>query len=118
MENRLHGFRRGEGRDELIGGELRRVADRLGGSSMSPLLTYLVETGELSDRRDLGYRVIGIVKSDASSSTASDLGADVIGNFDELASLIRDLEIQEVIITDNTIPSDRLFEAMMNVGRK
>jgi hypothetical protein len=74
---------------------------------------------ELSDSRDLGYRVIGIVTSDA-STTANDpgLGADVIGNFDDLASLIRDLEIQEVIITDNTIPSDRLFEAMMQVGRK
>jgi predicted transcriptional regulator len=35
-------------RDELIGGELRRVADRLGGNSMTPLLTCLVETGELS----------------------------------------------------------------------
>jgi len=74
---------------------------------------------ELSDRRDLGYRVIGIVKSDASwTEEDATLGADVIGDFDELASLIRDLEIQEVIITDNTIPSDRLFEAMMQVGRK
>lgn len=35
-------------RDDVIGGELRRVADRLGGNSMTPLLTYLVETGELS----------------------------------------------------------------------
>jgi predicted transcriptional regulator len=35
-------------RDELIGGELRRVADRLGADSMTPLLTYLVETGELN----------------------------------------------------------------------
>ena len=35
-------------RDDLIGGELRRVADRLGGASMTPLLTYLVETGELT----------------------------------------------------------------------
>jgi predicted transcriptional regulator len=35
-------------RDELIGGELRRVADRLSGNSMTPLLTYLVETGELT----------------------------------------------------------------------
>jgi predicted transcriptional regulator len=35
-------------RDDLIGGELRRVADRLGGASMTPLLTYLVETGDLS----------------------------------------------------------------------
>src|SRR5262245_47598994 len=43
-------FRAAVARDELIGGELRRVADRLGGSSMAPLLTYLVETGELSSR--------------------------------------------------------------------
>jgi predicted transcriptional regulator len=35
-------------RDDLIGGELRRVADRLGGSSMTPLLTHLVETGDLN----------------------------------------------------------------------
>jgi BlaI family transcriptional regulator, penicillinase repressor len=36
------------GRDDFIGGELRRVAERLGGSSMTPVLTYLVETGELT----------------------------------------------------------------------
>lgn len=35
-------------RDDLIGGELRRVADRLGGNSMTPLLTHLVEAGELT----------------------------------------------------------------------
>ncbi|HWB08393.1 MAG TPA: BlaI/MecI/CopY family transcriptional regulator [Pirellulales bacterium] len=35
-------------RDDLIGGELRRVADRLSGNSMTPLLTYLVESGELT----------------------------------------------------------------------
>lgn len=37
-------------RNDLIGGELRRVADRLGGNSMTPLLTYLVETGELTSK--------------------------------------------------------------------
>lgn len=37
-------------RGDLIGGELRRVADRLGGNSMTPLLTYLVETGELTSQ--------------------------------------------------------------------
>jgi predicted transcriptional regulator len=35
-------------RDELIGGELRRVADLLGSNSLTPLLTCLVETGELT----------------------------------------------------------------------
>ena len=37
-------------REDLIGGELRRVADRLSGNSMTPLLTYLVETGDLTSR--------------------------------------------------------------------
>jgi predicted transcriptional regulator len=37
-------------RDDLIGGELRRVADRLGGNSLTPLLTYLVEAGDLTSR--------------------------------------------------------------------
>jgi predicted transcriptional regulator len=41
-------FRAVVARDDLIGGELRRVADRLGGNSMTPLLTYLVEAGELT----------------------------------------------------------------------
>ncbi len=44
----LWAYRALVGRDDFIGGELRRVADRLGGSSMTPLLTFLVETVELS----------------------------------------------------------------------
>jgi predicted transcriptional regulator len=41
-------FRALVARHDLIGGELRRVADRLGGNSLTPLLTYLVEAGELT----------------------------------------------------------------------
>ena len=37
-------------RDDLIGGELRRVADRLSGNSMTPLLTCLVEAGQLTSK--------------------------------------------------------------------
>jgi predicted transcriptional regulator len=43
-------------RGELIGGELRRVADSLGGDSMTPLLTYLVEAGELSSKEKAHLR--------------------------------------------------------------
>ncbi len=32
--------------------------------------------------------------------------------------MIRDLAIQEVIITDDSVPSEKLFEAMMSIGRK
>ena len=41
-------FRALVARNDLIGGELRRVADRLSGNSLAPLLTYLVEAGELT----------------------------------------------------------------------
>jgi predicted transcriptional regulator len=41
-------FQAAVARDELIGEELRRVADRLGADSLAPLLTCLVEAGGLS----------------------------------------------------------------------
>lgn len=72
---------------------------------------------ELRDRRDLGYKVIGIVERDGGGAGLV-AGVPVLGNLDELSPLIRDLEIQEVIITDNTIEPERLFEAMMRTGRK
>lgn len=43
-------FRANVAREDLIGGELRRVADRLSGNSLTPLLTCLVETGALTAR--------------------------------------------------------------------
>jgi predicted transcriptional regulator len=43
-------FQAAVARQDLIGDELRRVADRLGGNSLTPLLTYLVEAGELTSR--------------------------------------------------------------------
>ena len=35
-------------RDAFLGDELRRVATRLGGESLTPVLTYLIETGALT----------------------------------------------------------------------
>jgi len=37
-------------REDLISGELRRVAGRFGGNSLSPLLTFLVEAGGLTSK--------------------------------------------------------------------
>lgn len=72
---------------------------------------------ELRVQRALGYRVVGVV--DTADGGIKDLaGAPVVGSLDDLPALIRELEIQEVIITDNTLPSERLFEAMMQVGRR
>lgn len=104
---------------------LRFAQAQVRGAGINLIPTLIVGTNaeaaqtvrELHARRDLGYRVIGIVRN-VDVNDDVELGADIIGSFDELAPLIRDLEIQEVIITDDSISSDRLFEAMMQVGRK
>ncbi len=75
---------------------------------------------ELKDRKDLGYRVMGIVRSDGGKTGTwnLELGTEILGEFEDLPDIIRNLEIQEVIITDSKIPSEKLFDAMMQLGRK
>lgn len=71
---------------------------------------------ELNDSPDLGYRVIGVVTNDAEIETK--LENQIVGTISDLPNLIRELEIQEVIITDDKIPHEKLFEAMMRIGRR
>jgi exopolysaccharide biosynthesis polyprenyl glycosylphosphotransferase len=89
---------------------------------------------QLKERTDLGYRVVGIIDTEdteeqrenqknlsvnsVSSVAKTFSGEKIAGNLDDLPDVIRELEIQEVIITDHKIPSERLFEAMMQIGRK
>ncbi len=82
---------------------------------------------ELKNRPDLGYRVIGVVATETTdrAGTEKDAGfaerffaTPVIGSLENLPETIRELEIQEVIITDDRIPSEKLFEVMMQVGRR
>ncbi|MGI9036606.1 MAG: sugar transferase [Pyrinomonadaceae bacterium] len=87
---------------------------------------------ELAVRRDLGYRVVGIVRNDESGMMNDELEKDnfafrishsavknvpVVGTLDNLADVIRQLAIQEVIITDSRIPSEKIFDVMMQIGR-
>ncbi len=37
-------------RDGFVGGQLRRIAERLGGNSLTPLLTHLVQSASLTDQ--------------------------------------------------------------------
>jgi exopolysaccharide biosynthesis polyprenyl glycosylphosphotransferase len=88
---------------------------------------------ELQERTDLGYRVVGVIQSaecgvrNAESETETfraphsafrTLKVPIVGNLEDLPDVIRQLEIQEVIITDSDLPSEKLFEAMMSIGRK
>lgn len=91
---------------------------------------------ELKERRDLGYRVMGIVatenterygenfkvladdNSSSKTSVFSVANTKILGDFEDLPEIIRQLEIQEVIITDSKLASEKLFDAMMQIGRK
>lgn len=68
----------------------------------------------LASRRDLGYRVIGVV----STGGEPDPSLRVVGEIDQLTDIIRDAGAEEVIITDTNIDSSMLFEVMMQVGRQ
>ncbi len=75
----------------------------------------------LNERKDLGYRVVGIVESGTATegkSGGEQFQTQIAGSFDDLPDIIRRLEIQEVIITDNKLASEKLFDAMMQIGRK
>ena len=83
---------------------------------------------ELAERRYLGYRVVGVVEGSDSDEMSDpgkrelDLGngdsLPIIGTVSELAEVIRQYRIQEVIITDDSVESETLFEAMMQIGRQ
>lgn len=87
---------------------------------------------ELKRRRDLGYRVVGVVKNAESGMMNDERKTNssfivhrssfgdvpTVGDLDALPNVIRELEIQEVIITDSEISGEKLFEAMMRIGRE
>ncbi|MEP6923737.1 MAG: sugar transferase [Pyrinomonadaceae bacterium] len=74
---------------------------------------------ELQTRPDLGYRVVGVIAKDEGGGMKDEFSnVPAVGTLSELPTIIRQLGIQEVIITDNTLSQEILFEAMMKVGRQ
>ncbi len=73
----------------------------------------------LRERPNLGYRLIGVISGDPDPDHGKQFAeTPMVGGIDDLTDVIRELEIQEVIITDDRIAPERLFETMMQVGRK
>ncbi|MGI8567452.1 MAG: sugar transferase [Pyrinomonadaceae bacterium] len=75
---------------------------------------------EMRERRELGYRVVGIVENGTldESVPQSVEGVPVIGGIRELPEAIRATGANEVIITDPKVSGDALFDVMMRVGRR
>jgi exopolysaccharide biosynthesis polyprenyl glycosylphosphotransferase len=75
--------------------------------------------GEMRERPDLGYRIIGVVDSGEEFEAAHEEfeGVPVVGSIDALAEVIVASGAEEVIVTDSAVSGDTLFDVMMQVGR-
>lgn len=81
---------------------------------------------EMRERPELGYRVVGVVEQNASSESslpAPPLPAQfesvpVIGTINDLSEIIIRTGSREVIVADERVSGDALFEVMMSVGRR
>ena len=75
---------------------------------------------EMRARRELGYRVIGVVETGARAAGGAEEfeGVPVVADLAGLPEAIRETGANEVIITDTTLSGDMLFEVMMRVGRR
>ncbi|MBA4122743.1 MAG: sugar transferase [Acidobacteria bacterium] len=124
---------------------LRRLQTLVRAKDINLIPTLIVGTNaeaeqtirELQERTDLGYRVVGVIESELritnyelQEKTAEILEIQnpkskiqnptvpIVGTLDDLPDVIRELAIQEVIITDSRVPSEKLFEAMIQIGRE
>src|SRR5580765_668044 len=75
---------------------------------------------EMRARPELGYRVIGIIDNEPSSlvTGASFEGVPVIGSLETLPQAIRESRANEVIISDPNVPGEKLFDVMIQTGRR
>ncbi|HEX3145085.1 MAG TPA: sugar transferase [Pyrinomonadaceae bacterium] len=75
---------------------------------------------EMRARPELGYRVIGIVDNQRADvlAGASFEGVPVIGSMETLPEAIRESRANEVIISDPNVPGEKLFDVMIQTGRR
>src|SRR3712207_5367132 len=69
---------------------------------------------EMRARRELGYRVIGVVETDGAGAREFE-GVPVVATLESLPEAIRETGANEVIITEPALSGDTLFEVMMRV---
>jgi exopolysaccharide biosynthesis polyprenyl glycosylphosphotransferase len=101
-----------------------QILARKSGINLIP--TLIVGTGreaelciaEMQANKELGYRVIGIVESQESRVERKDFGVEVVGKLENLPELVVETGASEVIITEQNVSSEVLFDVMMRCGRR
>jgi exopolysaccharide biosynthesis polyprenyl glycosylphosphotransferase len=75
---------------------------------------------EMRARPEIGYRIIGIVDNERTDvlAGASFEGVPVIGSLETLPEAIRESRANEVIISDPNVPGEKLFDVMIQTGRR
>jgi exopolysaccharide biosynthesis polyprenyl glycosylphosphotransferase len=87
--------------------------------------TLIVGTGreaelciaEMQENKELGYRVIGIIETDSGLKT-QDSKLPIVGKLEDLPELVVQTGASEVIITEQNVSSEVLFDVMMRCGRR
>lgn len=69
----------------------------------------------LAERPELGYRVVGLISG--SSHLKENYEVPHLGSLEVLPQIVTRLAIREVIIADENISGEELFETMMKIGR-
>jgi len=74
---------------------------------------------ETRARRELGYRVIGVVETETTAGEAPEEfeGVPVVADLAGLHDAIRETGANEVVITDTSVPGELLFDVTLRVGR-
>lgn len=74
---------------------------------------------EISERRRLGYRLVGAVRArvNEDSTALTTYGVRMLGGFDDLPELVKRYGVEEVLITDTRINPRKMFEVLMECGR-
>jgi len=76
-------------------------------------------TSEISEKRRLGYKLVGAVRArgNEDSTALTRHGVRILGGFDDLPELVKRYGVEEVLITDTRINPRKMFEVLMECGR-
>jgi exopolysaccharide biosynthesis polyprenyl glycosylphosphotransferase len=74
---------------------------------------------EISEKRRLGYKLVGAVRARVNEDSAAltSYGVRMLGGFDDLPELVKRYGVEEVLITDTRINPRKMFEVLMECGR-